>query len=187
MPLDFPALWAKALPYHDFVAASVEHRGLWEGLHRLAVVPEWAREVDFSASPRRLLVLAEDWCGDASNTIPVLAKLAEQVPGLELRLLRRDEHPDVMDRYLTDGSRSIPIVIALNANWRELGHWGPRPEALQAFVMENRLAVPKEELYPQVRRWYARDHGESTLREVLAVTTETAIPVVEPARSPAPE
>ena len=58
-------------------------------------------------------MIAEDWCGDASNTIPILAKLVE-LPGLELRVLRRDEHPEVMDRYLTDGSRSIPIVIALD-------------------------------------------------------------------------
>jgi hypothetical protein len=29
--------------------------------------------------------------------------------------------------------------------------------------------VPKAELYPQIRRWYARDRGESTLREVLAI------------------
>jgi hypothetical protein len=34
--------------------------------------------------------------------------------------------------------------------------------------MANRLTLPKTELYPLVRRWYARDHGESTLREVLA-------------------
>jgi hypothetical protein len=185
--LDFASLWESALPFHDFVAASTEHRGLWEGLHRIAVVPAWASGMDFSKSPRRLLVLAEDWCGDASNTIPILAKLAEQVPGLELRVLRRDEHPGVMDRYLTGTSRSIPIVIALDAGFRELGHWGPRPGELQALVMENRGRVPYAEFYPEVRKWYARDRGETTLREVLAVTRETAIPAVEPPRSPVPE
>jgi hypothetical protein len=57
----------------------------------------------------------------------------------------------------------------LDEGFRELGHWGPRPAALQAWVLENRPRVPKAELYPQVRRWYARDRGETTLREVLAV------------------
>ena len=97
-----------------------------------------------------------------------MAKLADQVPGLELRILRRDEYPEVMDRYLTNGSRSIPIVIALDEEFRELGHWGPRPRELQAWVMANRATIPKAELYPQVRQWYARDRGETTLREVLA-------------------
>ena len=113
-------------------------------------------------------MIAEDWCGDASSTVPVLAKLAANTPGVELRIILRDQHPEVMDRYLTNGSRSIPIVIALDEGFAELGHWGPRPAELQSWVMANRQTVPKTELYPQVRRWYARDHGESTLREVLA-------------------
>ena len=54
---------------------------------------------------------------------------ADAVPGLELRMLRRDQHPEVMDRYLTNGSRSIPIVIVLDEEFRELGHWGPRPRS----------------------------------------------------------
>ncbi|HQR17607.1 MAG TPA: thioredoxin family protein [Gemmatimonadales bacterium] len=170
MSLDFRTLWSNALPYHDFVAASTEHRGLWEGIHRIARVPEWAVRMDLSATPRKLLVIAEDWCGDASNTIPILARLVEEVPGLELRVLRRDEHPEVMDRYLTDGARAIPIVIALDSEFREVGHWGPRPKELQSWVMANRTVVPKAEIYPQVRKWYARDRGESTLREVLALS-----------------
>ena len=164
----FRELWEVALPYERFVAASEQHRGLWEGIYRLMRVPEWAFQAVPPGTRRRLLVIAEDWCGDASSTIPAVARFADVVPGMELRVLRRDEHPELMDRYLTNGARAIPIVIVLDEAWRELGHWGPRPAALQAFVMENRPLVPKAELYPQVRRWYARDRGETTLREVLA-------------------
>jgi hypothetical protein len=90
------------------------------------------------------------------------------IPSLELRLIARDQNLELMDQYLTNGSRSIPIVIALNDNFEEIGHWGPRPTQLQAWVMDNRVTTPKAELYPQVRKWYARDRGEATLREVLA-------------------
>jgi thioredoxin family protein len=166
--LDFKSLWDQALPFDAFVAASEKQRGLWEGLHRIAVIPDWAVAAVPLGARRKLLVIAEDWCGDASSTIPIVARLAEAVPGLELRIIRRDEHPEVMDLYLTNGSRSIPIVIALDDQFRELGHWGPRPGVLQSWVMANRSTVPKAELYPQVRTWYARDRGESTLREVLA-------------------
>jgi Thioredoxin len=166
--LDFRTLWEQALPFDAYVAASSQHRGLWEGLYRIARLPEWALSAVPAGTRRRLLVLAEDWCGDASNTVPVLARLADTVPELELRVLRRDEHPEVMDRYLTNGSRSIPIVIALNEEFDEVGHWGPRPTELQSWVLTNRQTIPKSELYPQVRRWYARDRGETTLREVLA-------------------
>ncbi len=164
---DFRTLWDHALTFDAFLAASTKHKGLWEGLYRIARLPAWATESVPLDVRRRLLVIAEDWCGDASSTVPVLARLADAAPGLELRIVLRDEHPELMDRYLTNGSRSIPIAIALDEEFNELGHWGPRPRELQAWVMEHRLTVPKAELYPQVRQWYARDRGETTLREVL--------------------
>jgi len=166
--LDFKALWETGLTFPLFVAScKAEHCGLWQGVYNLARIPGWAREAVPQDSPRKLLVIAEDWCGDASNTVPIVAKLADSVPGMELRVIQRDANPEVMDRYLTNGSRSIPIVIALNENFQELGHWGPRPSELQAWVMANRAIMPKAELYPKVRKWYARDRGETTLREVL--------------------
>jgi hypothetical protein len=165
--LDFRNLWENALTFDAFLAASTKHKGLWEGLYNIAQIPGWAADAVPAGARRKLLVIAEDWCGDASSTVPVLARLAAEVPGLELRIILRDQNPAVMDRYLTNGSRSIPIVIALDDDFNELGHWGPRPRQLQAWVMENRGAMPKEQLYPQVRQWYARDRGETSLREVL--------------------
>jgi hypothetical protein len=167
--LDFRKVWEGALSYESFVAScKAEHCGLWQGVYKLARVPEWARTAVPADAQRKLLVIAEDWCGDASNTVPVLAKLVDSVPALELRVILRDANPEIMDRYLTNGARSIPVVIAMDQDFRELGHWGPRPTELQTWVMANRGTMPKAELYPQVRKWYARDRGETTLREVLA-------------------
>ena len=173
MTWPFPGLWDAALTYEQFVeAAAPAHRDLWRSVHRLARLPEWARaRAAALPEPRRLVALSEDWCGDAVNAVPVVARLVELSPNLAMRVLRRDEHPEVMDRYLTGGvARSIPVVIALTADMRELGWWGPRPAELQAWVMAQRAAgVAKKALYPEIRRWYARDRGESVLREVLAL------------------
>jgi Thioredoxin len=173
--LNFSALWDRALTYQEFVRQSTEHCALWTGVYRLARIPDWAVAGACERGvPFRLLVLAEDWCGDASNTIPYVAKLGDLAHCLEMRILRRDEHPEVMDRYLTGTSRSIPIVIVLDEQFREVGHWGSRPAELQAWVMTARRTTPKEELYPQIRRWYAKDKGVSTLREILALLPERA-------------
>lgn len=168
--MDFRAVWEGALTFERFVAEAAEqHRGLWAGVHRIARIPEWAFGAVPAGTTLHLLVIAEDWCGDASNTTPVLAKWAAQVPGVALRLIRRDEHLDVMDRYRTNGARSIPIVVVLDGAFRELGHWGPRPAELQAWVLAHKATMPADERYKHVRTWYARDRGETTLREVLAV------------------
>ena len=165
---DFRALWDSAQSFEAFVAASDHHRPLWEGIYRIARLPAWTAEAALPGM-RYLLAIAEDWCGDAVNTVPILAKLADATPGLELRIILRDPNPEVMDRYLTNGGRSIPIVIVLDEEFREVGHWGPRPAELQGWVMANRSSLPKVELYPKVRTWYARDRGEATVREVLEI------------------
>ena len=166
--LDFHTLWSSAKTYEQFLREAEKNLGLWEGVYRKASIPEWAAErLSQTGTELRLLILAEDWCGDAANTVPVLAKLGTEVENVDVRIIKRDENPEVMDQYLTNGARSIPIAILLDSEWNELGHWGPRPLELQQWVMENKDIIPKEERYPHVRRWYAKDKGESTLRELL--------------------
>ena len=168
MEPDFQALWEEALPWGSFFNQGMDQRNLWDGVYRHVKIPDWAITAAARPGGLRLLVISEDWCGDAANTVPVLAGLAERVPGVEFRILPRDQYPAVMDRYLTNGSRSIPIAIGLDQNFRELGHWGPRPSELQAWVMATKDTMPKDQRYAEARRWYARDKGHSTLREVLA-------------------
>ncbi|HET8648663.1 MAG TPA: thioredoxin family protein [Gemmatimonadales bacterium] len=164
---DLDKYWQKGLTFSEFLAQATKNRDLWDGLYNVAQVPSWALEAIPTDADLRMLVIAEDWCGDASNTVPILAKLADQTEALDLKIVGRDNNPDLMNEYLTNGSRSIPMVIVLDHESNEIGHWGPRPRELQEWVMANRTTMPKEQLYPLVRRWYARDRGETTLREVL--------------------
>ena len=178
MPWPFAPLWDSALTYEQFVTASRQHCDLWTGVYRTARVPPWATEAAARLGRRfRFVVLAEDWCGDASSTVPVVVRFAEAI-GSDLRVLRRDEHPEVMDRYLgPGGARAIPVVIVLTDTMEEVGHWGSRPAELQAFVTAQRAkGLTSKDYFPEVRRWYATDRGESTLREILAVMGEGAGP-----------
>lgn len=170
---DYRALWDGAFAWSAYLDGEVvKHAELWKAVYRRAQVPEWATE-EAAALPGtwRLLVISEDWCGDASNTVPVIARLAEAAPSLEMRVVKRDENLALMDRYLTNGSRSIPLAVVLDADFRPAGRWGPRPAELQEFVLREKAlgGRPVEEIYRDVRAWYARDHGVSTIREVLAV------------------
>jgi hypothetical protein len=184
MDLDFRSLWDRALPYSRFARESKQNCALWTGVYRLARIPDWAlADARASGGGRRLLVIAEDWCGDASNTVPYLAKLGDEAGSLELRVLRRDEHPEVMDRYLTGTARAIPIVIVLDEAFHELGHWGPRPAELQRWLLAARQTTPKDQLYPHARRWYAMDKGQSTMREVLALVAFASRPTAVEADS----
>ncbi len=166
-PLD--TRFAEGEPFADFLAGVEKNEGLWRGVYERADVPGAFVE-RVAALPGRwhLLALSADWCGDASNTVPVLARLAERAPNLDLRLLDRDDHLDLMDQHLTDGrSRSIPAVLLLDEGFAEQGWWGPRPAALQAWVMGEGMAMEPADRYKRVRRWYAQDRGVTTLDEVV--------------------
>jgi hypothetical protein len=167
-PADYEAYYAAGLTLADYIARAQKNKELWEAVYRGARVEPAA--LDRAAAlpgPRRLLVISEDWCGDAVNSVPVVARLADLTPGLDLRVLARDEHPALMDAHLTNGARSIPIVIALDADHTPLGAWGPRPAALQRWVLGEGQALEKAERYKEVRRWYARDRGRTVVDEVL--------------------
>ena len=172
--LDYQAFWNNAYSWADYLGNEVrEHRDLWHAVDARAGLPAWAvEEAAGLGDGWKLLVISEDWCGDASNTVPVIAKLA--AAGIEVRVVKRDENTDLMDAYLTNGSRSIPLAIALDRDFRPVGRWGPRPSELQDLVLREKKAGlrPMDDIYREVRRWYARDRGESTLREVLAVMKE---------------
>lgn len=172
-PSHFRILWEEGQPFGQFLGDVRNLAPLWEGAYQHAEIPAWALEA-FGSLPHglRLLVLNADWCIDSATTVPLLARLAEKVPGICLRVLERDEYPQVMDRYLTDETRSIPLVILLDRDFNELGHWGPRPAELQSWVRARLQDMPKEERLREQRRWYARDRGESVLREVLSAARE---------------
>ena len=157
-----------ALPFQEFLDATEANKTLWTEIYRRAEVPGDIVETALTLKNRwRFLVLAEDWCGDAINTLPYLARLVERVPSLEMRLLSRDENPDLMDAHLTGKSRSIPVVIILDEQHREVAWWGPRPTPLQDWFMAELKPLPKNERLRKTRAWYIRDRGRTTLQELL--------------------
>lgn len=162
--------WGRAMTYDVFLPTAEDNVDLWTGIYDRFVVPA-AAVARLASVPGdwRLLVLSEDWCGDASNTVPVLARLAEAAPNLELRLLARDENLDLMDAHLTNGSRSIPTVIVLDGDLVERGWWGPRPADIQRWAMTEGQQMEPDDRYLEVRKWYARDRGKATLNEVLSL------------------
>lgn len=164
------AEWARAIPWDRYLEEVREHAELWRGVWERARIPEaeLARLAEIGGR-WRLLVLSEDWCGDASNSVPVIARLAEQAPEIEMRVAKRDENPELMDLYLTNGSRSIPLAVILDEEGAPVGRWGPRPVELQAFVLHEKRAGIRSnpEIYRDTRLWYARDRGGSTVREIV--------------------
>lgn len=167
------ARYCEGETFADFMTRRVKNHDLWVAItHRVIIPIEFSARVEALGGHWHLLVLSEDWCGDAVNIVPIIAKLSESVSNMDLRILARDENLDIMDAHLTGKSRSIPILILLNQKFQECGWWGPRPRALQKWVTQKGLLLPKDERYREIRTFYARDRGLTTMEEVVAMLEE---------------
>lgn len=120
--------------------------------------------------PEQWLVLTETWCGDSAQCLPCMAVMAEHQPNIDLHVLLRDKNPDIMDRFLTEGKRSIPIVAMFDPSGRLVGRWGPRPAAAQAvFATAKQAGLAKPEILERLHLWYGRDRGKALDAEFCAL------------------
>lgn len=116
------------------------------------------------------LVLTESWCGDASPSLPVMNKLDELNHNLELKIVLRDEHPELMDLFLTNGTRSIPKLIAMDSETHEvMGEWGPRSTKATQMVMAEKAknGTLSAEFKQELQVFYNKDKGQDILKDLM--------------------
>ena len=117
------------------------------------------------------LILTEHWCGDASQTLPVFNAIAELSRGkIEMKLVYRDQQPELMDAYLTNETRSIPKLIQLDEHYNVTAFWGPRPSVAQQLVKQLKANPASAATYAnELHLWYAKDKQKSLESEVRAL------------------
>ncbi|HMN48954.1 MAG TPA: thioredoxin family protein [Ignavibacteriaceae bacterium] len=129
---------------------------------------ELINEINKIKAPQSWMIITETWCGDSAQSIPILAKAASLNDKINLRIVLRDENLNIMDSYLTNGSRSIPKLVAFDENDNELFQWGPRPQQAQNLMLKMKNdGVPKDEMNKQLHLWYAKDRGNEIEKELI--------------------
>lgn len=114
-------------------------------------------------------VITEPWCGDASHIVPFMEKLQVDVPLISVDYLLRDSS-DLIDKYLTNGGKAIPILVVADEEGRELFHWGPRPAACQKLYLRLKEdGTDQNEMKIALQNWYNDDKGESLQTELLSL------------------
>jgi hypothetical protein len=154
-----------------FLASAKARKEQWAANYARGVVADAVLTRARSApGPWKLLVVAVDGCSDSVNTIPYVARLAEQVMGVELRIIDSKAGREVMDAHRTpDGRGATPTVILLDANYRERGCWIERPTELRDWILENKGKLKDSEIFERKMSWYDEDVGAKTLVDIAAM------------------
>lgn len=134
------------------------------------LLPELLEAVKNVKEKQIWLVLTESWCGDAAQSVPVLNKMSNENPLIDLRLVLRDDNDALMQKYLTNGGRSIPKLIVVSEDLEnELFHWGPRSEVAQIVVKQllEENGGFNEKVKEAIQIWYNQDKGISMQKELI--------------------
>jgi hypothetical protein len=115
------------------------------------------------------LVIAEGWCGDAAQIMPILNKIAESSSKIELKIVLRDDNPELMDAFLTNGGKAIPKTIIVDSNNKVINSWGPRPSIATQMVKDykEQNGGLDAEFKKDLQIWYNKDKGANTQEDLI--------------------
>ena len=115
------------------------------------------------------LVIAEGWCGDAAQILPVLNKIAETSSKINLKIVLRDENEELMNQFLTNGSKSIPKIIIVDNQNNVINSWGPRPSIATKMVLDykEQNGSLDADFKKNLQVWYNKDKGSNTQEDLV--------------------
>ena len=134
------------------------------------VSPEHQAIIESVNKPSTWILITESWCGDAAHIVPVINKVAELNSNIDLRIVLRDEHPELMDAFLTNGGRAIPKLIMIDNETNELKKtFGPRPSQATQMVIDYKTehGILTPEFKEDLQRWYNKNKGQNVIEDLV--------------------
>ena len=115
------------------------------------------------------LVISEGLCGGAAYIVPFLNKIAIASNTIDLKIVLRDENETLMNQFLTNGSKSIPMVILVDEHNNVINSFGPRPSIATSMVLEYKQLNGSldAEFKKDLQLWYNKHKGNNTQRDII--------------------
>lgn len=118
---------------------------------------------------QRWILITEPWCGDAAHSVPFMQLMAQQNQHIQFEIQLRDSGSEI-DKYLTNGAKSVPVLIIRDEDGKDLAVWGPRPKAAQQLFQDMKEAgLPVDDQKVRLQQWYNDDKGNSMQQEFVSI------------------
>jgi len=159
-----------------FLERAERRKEQWHANYQNTVVPDaLVTRARATGGPWKLLVVAVDGCSDSVNTIPYIAKLAELVPGIELRIVDNEVGKAIMESHRTsDGRAATPTVLLLDDTFAERGCFIERPAALRQWMADTKEKSGEGNLFTGKMQWYDDDKGMHTMSDIVGILESAA-------------
>ncbi|WP_298365618.1 thioredoxin family protein [uncultured Lutibacter sp.] len=127
-----------------------------------------------------LLAIAEGWCGDAAQVLPVIHKIIESSSKIDLKIVLRDENELLMNQFLTNGGKAIPKIILLDETYNVINSWGPRPSIATQMVNDYKESNGglDAEFKKNLQVWYNKDKGKNIQSDIIELFATTKVELI---------
>src|SRR5262245_43570333 len=170
VPLDSER-FAKGMTWKDYMAQMGDTRARTEDNYGKSVLTDDERKFFGGVSGvKYAIMLAENWCGDVHRNSPLIAHVCEAIPGCELRVFLRDQHPDLRDTFLNNGYQSIPVAVFFDQDWNEIGRWIERAHSATTKAAQIRAGTLDKAASDQP----SQDAAMNEFRSQVAAAYQTA-------------
>lgn len=161
--MNLTAWFEKGISSTEYIGSLEHHKDGFTSIYdHFTLPPDDYFFESLQAKNLSVLVLAEPWCGHCMLNIPLLLRLTEKV-NMPIRFFHRDENLDLMDKFLSNGNRTIPIFIFINQQGNEVTKWGPIADTTKAFTDQYRLKLPPKE----------DPHYDEAFKQMISITSKT--------------
>ena len=152
--------------YINYVKLNQSRMKRWE--KKGEILPDLKETISDIKQAMNWVLITEPWCGDAAHSHVFIKKLASLNPNISLSVQNRDAPGSEIDKYLTNGGKSIPILVMRDEKGKDLFVWGPRPKEAQAMAMRHKedSSMSMEDKKIELQKWYNKDKGKTIQREL---------------------
>jgi thiol-disulfide isomerase/thioredoxin len=141
-----PERFAAGKTYPEYRASFTEYGDLYDENYDATTVSEQDAAdlraiVERPGGAAKVLVITENWCPDCFREVPVIARVAE-ASGMELRVVERDQHMDIMAEFRKNGEfESIPVFVFYTKDHEYIAHFIERSRYAEEHIGDMRVGT----------------------------------------------
>jgi len=135
--------FAKALTYIDYIATgSAQQQTRWMDVYRTVRLTD--EQEDLLAGFSRemnILVLSSTNCGDCVEQGPMLARIAQACPEINLRFIDRDTIPELRDNLIINLGTRVPVAVFMAEDFAPCAIYGDRSLTRYRALAQRQLGI----------------------------------------------
>lgn len=150
--------------FYNYTKLNWSRTNRW--LKQSPITDETKAIIEKIATRQKWVVITEPWCGDAAHIVPVIYLMSRLNNNIELEIQLRDTDSEI-DKYLTNGSKSVPILVVRDENGKDIFIWGPRPQAAKELFQKLKADNASfEDIKLALQNFYNSDKAIAIQKEI---------------------